>query len=77
MTDIQVRFGAHSHSSPPLSFLPAPRPAAGGGTAALGHSQKSLPPFSLMDYGGDSRGSLGAAVRIVLRFIVTLCEQVG
>lgn len=54
-----VRFGAHSHSSPPLSFLPAPRPAAGGGTAALGHSQKSLPPFSLMDYGGDSRGSLG------------------
>jgi hypothetical protein len=55
---LQVRFGAHCHSSPPLSFLAAPRSSAG---SALGNSQKSLPPFSLLDYGGDSRGSLGAA----------------
>jgi hypothetical protein len=62
ITLFQVRFGAHSHSSPPLSFLPAPRPSAGA-NAALGSGQKSLPPFSLMDCGGDSRGSLGMTTR--------------
>jgi len=62
----QVRFGANMHSSPPLSFLPAPRPStAAGGGSAVATSNKSLPPFSLLDFGGDSRGSLGAAARVV------------